>query len=170
MTAEIGAKDKAVLALADMVTQFAYRSTYRRSVAFDNGGLSALEYAFGVLEDAGCKVQKNGMILEKDLLDFIISYEKGAMLYAGAIGFATEGDIYPLTICKDRYGGCYSKGEYTAWNLDPSEVPTESYEAGDVDCWYFWEHNNIPCGLGDSPEEAVCNLIKKVTQEDGHED
>lgn len=34
-------------------------------------------------------------------------------------------DVYPLTICNDRYIGTYSGGEWTAWNCDPDDVPVD---------------------------------------------
>lgn len=68
-----------------------------------------------------------------------------------------KNDIYPLTIVKDRYNGCYSDGKYTAWNLETEEIPTEiSYD--DVTCCYFWADNEIPVGKGETPMEAIQNL------------
>ena len=65
--------------------------------------------------------------------------------------------IYPLTITADRYTGAYSGGVFTAWNLEPSEVPKEPFE-GDVGCATYWVENYYVCGKGDTPEEAVANL------------
>ena len=65
--------------------------------------------------------------------------------------------IYPLTIVADRYGGVYSQGTFTAWNLDTDEVPTE-IASDDVTCMNFWNKNTIPCGKGATVEEAVGNL------------
>ena len=65
--------------------------------------------------------------------------------------------IYPLTIVADRYGGVYSNGAFTAWNLDTDEVPTE-IASDDVTCMNFWYENTIPCGKGATVEEAVGNL------------
>ena len=66
--------------------------------------------------------------------------------------------IYPLTITADRYGGAYSGGNFTAWNLEPCEVPKEPFKS-DVVCNTFWHSNkNIICGKGDTPEEAAANL------------
>ena len=31
-------------------------------------------------------------------------------------------DIYPLTVVEDRYGGCYSKGIYLAFNLYGGDI------------------------------------------------
>ena len=67
--------------------------------------------------------------------------------------------IYPLTITKDRYSGCYSGGEFTAWNLGPEEMPTEPF-SDDVDCAGFWwgNRNGLAVGVGNTVEEAVGNL------------
>lgn len=65
-------------ALADMVNQFAYSTTYYGKDAVCDGGLSALENAFSVLEDAGCKVNANGTIQRKNLFHFMEVVERGA--------------------------------------------------------------------------------------------
>ena len=67
--------------------------------------------------------------------------------------------IYPLTIVLDRYTGAYSGGKFTAWNLDPDEIPTEPF-SNDVDCMNFWygDRNGLVVGLGNTVEEAVGNL------------
>lgn len=66
-------------------------------------------------------------------------------------------DIYPLTIINDRYGGCYSGGEYTAWNLEFDEIP-EEINWDDVSCNNFWIDNEIPVGKGATPMDALNNL------------
>lgn len=66
--------------------------------------------------------------------------------------------IYPLTITADRYTGAYSGGVFTAWNLEPSEVPTGPFD-GDVGCAEYWgSSKTVVCGKGDTPEEAAANL------------
>ena len=65
--------------------------------------------------------------------------------------------IYPLTIVSDRYSGVYSHGAFTAWNLETYEVPTE-ISGDDVTCMNFWHESKIPCGKGQTVEEAVGNL------------
>lgn len=62
---------KSLYALADMVNQFAYSTTFYGKDAVCDGGLSALENAFFVLEQAGCKVNSNGSIQRKNLLHFM---------------------------------------------------------------------------------------------------
>lgn len=62
---------EALYALADMVNQFAYRAKYYGKEALQDGGLSALENAFWVLEKAGCKMNKNGTIQVENLFEFM---------------------------------------------------------------------------------------------------
>ena len=62
-------------ALADMVLQFGYETTFRRGKALWDGGLSALESAFSALMCCGCKVNSNGTIYVKELLEFMRGIE-----------------------------------------------------------------------------------------------
>lgn len=68
--AHINAHYEAIYALADMVCQFGYSTTFRKQKAVCDGGLSALECAFGALLDCGCKVNSNGTISLKNLFAF----------------------------------------------------------------------------------------------------
>ena len=65
-------------ALADMVNQFAYSTKYYGKDAVCDGGLSALENAFLVLEQAGCKMNVNGTIQRKNLHHFMEVVERMA--------------------------------------------------------------------------------------------
>ena len=58
---------ESLYALADMVNQFAYSTKYYGKDAVCDGGLSALENAFLVLEQAGCKMNVNGTIRRKNV-------------------------------------------------------------------------------------------------------
>lgn len=69
---------ESLYALADMVNQFAYRTTFYGKEAVCDGGLSALENAFWVLEQAGCKVNSNGTIQIKNLHHFMDVVERMA--------------------------------------------------------------------------------------------
>ena len=62
---------ESLYALADMVNQFAYSTKYYGKDAVCDGGLSALENAFLVLEQAGCKMNVNGTIQRKNLYRFM---------------------------------------------------------------------------------------------------
>ena len=68
----------ALYALADMVNQFAYSTTFYGKEAVCDGGLSALEAAFWVLEQAGCKVNSNGTIQRANLFRFMDKMDGGA--------------------------------------------------------------------------------------------
>ena len=68
---------------------------------------------------------------------------------------------YPMTIVQDRYGGRYSGGAYTAWLLEPCEVPGE-IGCGDLICSAFWDENKLICGKGDTPDEAERDLLIKI--------
>ena len=71
--------------------------------------------------------------------------------------------IYPLTIVEDRYGGCYSKGIYLAFNLEAWDVP-EDVNGSDVDCVCFWDDDakEYAIGKGDTAQEAIDDLARKL--------
>lgn len=82
--------------------------------------------------------------------------------------------IYPLTIIIDRYGGTYSGGEFTAWNLYPETIPDDIY-SDDCTCNDFWcelnhdeksynyrEYHN-KCGVGHTIQEAIDNLQSNLS-------
>ena len=68
---------ESLCALADMVNQFAYSTKYYGKDAVCDGGLSALEGAFYVLGQAGCKMNANGTIQRKNLFHFMEVMERG---------------------------------------------------------------------------------------------
>lgn len=72
-------------------------------------------------------------------------------------------DIYPLTIVEDRYGGCYSKGNYLAFNLEAWDVP-EDVNGSDVDCICFWNDDakEYAIGKGNTAQEAIDDLARKL--------
>ena len=69
---------ESLYALADMVNQFAYSTKYYGKDAVCDGGLSALENAFLVLEQAGCKMNVNGTIQRENLHHFMEVVERMA--------------------------------------------------------------------------------------------
>ena len=73
-------------------------------------------------------------------------------------------DIFPVTIINDRYGGCYSKGAFLAFNLEPWDVPKGVSWGGDVDCAEFWadEAPKYVIGKGNTPNEAYRDLVEKL--------
>ena len=66
----------AASALADMVNQFGYSTTFRKQEAVIDGGLSALENAFCALYNLGCSFTSNGKITRKSLFEFQERMEK----------------------------------------------------------------------------------------------
>lgn len=69
-------------------------------------------------------------------------------------------DIYPLTIIRDRYGGTYSGGKYTAWNVKHYEIP-KRIDGDDMDCQKAWQDlRNVkyPVGIGETIQEAIKDL------------
>ena len=70
-------------------------------------------------------------------------------------------EIYPLTIINDRYTGTYSGGIFTAWNMDYYEIPTDPDE-DDVACMLFWAKTDIIVGRGETPQEAVDDLKRRL--------
>ena len=85
--------------------------------------------------------------------------------------------IYPITIIIDRYGGTYSGGVFTVWNLHPETIPDDIY-SDDWTCSDFWcelnhdeksynyreYHNRY--GVGNTIQEAVDNLYSKLSPDD----
>jgi len=74
-----------------------------------------------------------------------------------------------LTIIKDRYGGMYSGGRYTAWNIPFTEIP-KSVDGCDIDCENFWrvylvlkpKKYQMIVGFGNTPQSALEDLIEKM--------
>lgn len=73
--------------------------------------------------------------------------------------------LYPLTIALDRYNGTYSGGIFTAWNLYPQDVP-EEIDSDDVSCCVFFENTKIIYGRGETPENAVIDLMNRLECDD----
>ena len=75
-------------------------------------------------------------------------------------------DVYPLCVIKDRYGGVYSGGEYTAWRCGVSHIPEGVFE-DDVRCGGTWATLKISrdkgayvYGVGKTPDDALHDLAK----------
>ena len=73
---------------------------------------------------------------------------------------------YPLCIVEDRYCGAYSGARFLAFNMNPYYAQELPIDAGDIDCENFWngkdkdyDINDYIIGKGETPEEAVWNLI-----------
>lgn len=72
--------------------------------------------------------------------------------------------IYPLTIVADRYSGVYSGGNFLAFNMNAYGVGKLPIDAGDCACADFWrtEANDYVIGKGDTPDEAIFDLVNKL--------
>jgi len=73
---------------------------------------------------------------------------------------------HPLCIVEDRYGGAYSGTRFLVFNMSPYSVQELPIDASDIDCENFWngkdkdyDVNDYIIGKGETPEEAVWNLI-----------
>lgn len=74
-------------------------------------------------------------------------------------------NLYPLCIISDRYTGCYSGGNYTAWTTGIDYIPRGIF-SDDVECALTWaelktkrDEHKIAFGVGDTPDEALRDLI-----------
>lgn len=78
----------------------------------------------------------------------------------------------PLCIEEDRYGGCYSGAKYLAFNMYPYDVWNLDHDAGDSDCLYFWENeaDEYIIGKGNTPEEALIDLIAQLKENNVNDD
>lgn len=63
--------NEALDAVANLVRQFAYHTEFYGKPAYMDGGLSALENAFDILQRAGCRMNSNGTIQESNLDKFM---------------------------------------------------------------------------------------------------
>lgn len=75
---------------------------------------------------------------------------------------------YPLCVIKDRYGGTYSGGEYTAWCCGISFIPDGVFE-DDVTCGITWgnlkearKKGEAAYGIGETPDDALRDLAKAM--------
>ena len=75
-------------------------------------------------------------------------------------------ELYPLTIVMDRYTGTYSGGIFTAWNLDPDEVPEEICADDNSTSEFFddirYRRRDYIYGIGGTPDEAAMDLYIKM--------
>jgi hypothetical protein len=77
---------------------------------------------------------------------------------------AKLGKIYPCTIVEDRYSGSYSNAQWLAFHADAGNIPPE-IGSSDGDEMAFWEgelHKDFLIGLGDTPNDALGDLLKKI--------
>jgi hypothetical protein len=77
-------------------------------------------------------------------------------------------DAYPLCVIKDRYGGTYSGGEYTAWCCGVGYIPDGVFE-DDITCGSTWgglkearKKGEAAYGIGETPDDALRDLAKAM--------
>jgi hypothetical protein len=77
-------------------------------------------------------------------------------------------DAYPLCVIKDRCGGMYSGGRYTAWHSDIPNIPSEINEVNGT-CAEEWDklrtarqNGELVYGVGETPDEALRDLAKTI--------
>lgn len=69
---------------------------------------------------------------------------------------------YPTTIIADRYSGTYSGGAWVAFPLYAEDIDPRA-SGDDISCAEFWgEMDPHEYGVGDSPQEALEDLRKKM--------
>lgn len=69
-----------------------------------------------------------------------------------------DGDHYPCTVVRSRYGGTYEGGEWLAFPVRPSEMPY-GWDGGDLQCAeFFGSWDKYPIGRGRFPEDAILDL------------
>lgn len=70
--------------------------------------------------------------------------------------------INGITVITDRYCGTWSGGKFTAWDMPLREIPYAVAD-NDIPCREFWhtKAKEYLIGIGDTPEEAYKDLIKK---------
>ena len=66
---------------------------------------------------------------------------------------------WPVTIMRSRYGGIYEPGRWIAFPQVPADIP-DDWRAGDVACAEFFQERRGTIGGGDTPDEALADLIR----------
>ncbi|MEV0149702.1 MULTISPECIES: hypothetical protein [unclassified Nonomuraea] len=74
------------------------------------------------------------------------------------------GAYTPVTIVATRHGGRYEGGKFAAFPLEAWDLPRDAY-AGDRIASEWWDNNTSPVGVGDTPDEALKNLGRKLTEQ-----
>ena len=80
-------------------------------------------------------------------------------------------EMYPIAVVQDRYGGCYSKGEWLVISKT-THLENGAYRiircldgdphGEDFDAQLFWRDPPEWIAAGKTPEEAIANLRKKL--------
>lgn len=72
--------------------------------------------------------------------------------------------FYPITIIKDRYSGIYRKGAWIAFFKNCNELPNEAFSDDSEAANNFWLENREVVGIGNSPDDAYCDLYIKMRE------
>lgn len=71
--------------------------------------------------------------------------------------------VWPCTVVFDRYGGSYSGGVWTAWNLESNDVPYEIHSDNvTVHRFFLYASEKPVYGRGKTAQEAVNDLTHKI--------
>jgi hypothetical protein len=70
--------------------------------------------------------------------------------------------LHPVTIINTRYGGGYEGGEWAAFPLRSSEIPSAA-TGDDNECRAWWADPPVAVGLGATPDRAIASLAVVVT-------
>lgn len=80
-------------------------------------------------------------------------------------------NLYPVAVFSTRYGGTYEGAPWVAvkTHVDPgmsgailSTVDLEDCQSDDVSCMMWFDDSSKVIGRGDSPDEAVADLARKL--------
>lgn len=87
----------------------------------------------------------------------------------------TEEHIYPIAIVEDRYSGVYSRGKWLAVNgadtLDNGcyriiRTLEQGPHGDDTDAMIFWAEPPDWIASGNTPDQALANLMAKLAQKE----
>lgn len=70
-------------------------------------------------------------------------------------------DLYPVTIVKARYGGCYEGGVWLAFLMHVEDIPGDA-SGDDTACSAFFAETTLTIGRGSTPMEALYDLGRRL--------
>lgn len=71
--------------------------------------------------------------------------------------------LYPVTIIRTRYGGCYEGGEWAAFLCDSDCIPDDA-TGDDISCGEWWVAPDRVVATGSTPDEALRKLMQEVSE------
>lgn len=69
--------------------------------------------------------------------------------------------VYPVTIVRSRYGGCYEGAEWLAYHLYAEDLP-DAASGDDTECASFFATTEMPIGRGKDPTSALWDLARRL--------